>query len=344
VLLETTGCVGGVASFTITQNGLPVLGSTTMTEFPPGTFSYTSPPGTFAPGDPNEVTITIDCPFPDPDTTETFNVYIDPSGFVRYVNGNGAPGATVTLLRSDTPTGPFTVVPDQSVIMSPANRDNPDTTDATGHFGWDVVAGFYQVHADFGGCSIDSHIMEIPPPVTDLNLVLPCPCIAGPQLGCKTAAKGVLVMKDNATDTSDKFAWKWSKGASTTQGEFGSPLSSTIYDVCVYAASSSPLVALTIPAGEPPWAQKGTTKYKYSDSTLASTGVKTAILAWSDDDKSKVQVKGKGVNLPDPILGGLPSPMTVQLQRRDSPICFESTFVSGDVVKNIPTQYKASAP
>ncbi len=45
-------------------------------------------------------------------------------------------GAIVTLLRSDISTGPFAEVADGSSVMSSANRSNPDTTDATGHFGW----------------------------------------------------------------------------------------------------------------------------------------------------------------------------------------------------------------
>jgi hypothetical protein len=66
--------------------------------------------------------------------------------------------------------------------MSPANRDNPDVTDATGHFGWDVTAGFYVVRASATGCTapgnndpfVDSAVLQIPPAVTDLQLVLDC--------------------------------------------------------------------------------------------------------------------------------------------------------------------------
>jgi hypothetical protein len=59
--------------------------------------------------------------------------------------------------------------------MSPANRVNPDVTDSAGHYGWDVVPGFYKVHAEKAGCgATDSAVVKIPPPVTDLNLVLGC--------------------------------------------------------------------------------------------------------------------------------------------------------------------------
>jgi len=67
--------------------------------------------------------------------------------------------------------------------MSPANRTNPDLTDANGHFGWDVIAGLYKVRAEKAGCVapsnpaqpyVESAVIEVPPPVTDLDLRLDC--------------------------------------------------------------------------------------------------------------------------------------------------------------------------
>ncbi len=106
-----------------------------------------------------------------------FDVYIDPSGYVRDLEGRPNAGATVRLFRADLPAGPFGLVPDGSRIMSPANRKNPDVTDAGGHFGWDVIAGYYKVQAEKQGCKAptESRVMEIPPPVTDLDLRLDCP-------------------------------------------------------------------------------------------------------------------------------------------------------------------------
>jgi hypothetical protein len=107
--------------------------------------------------------------------TDQFDAYIDPSGFV--VDQHGAPiaGAIVVLSRSDFPEGPFEFVPDGSTIMSPGNRVNPDDTDEDGHFGWDVVPGFYRVDAFADGCtSSHTDVLEIPPPVTDLEIVLQC--------------------------------------------------------------------------------------------------------------------------------------------------------------------------
>src|SRR5262249_32506343 len=84
-------------------------------------------------------------------------------------------GATVTLLRSADPDGPFIQVPAGSATMSPANRANPDLTDAAGRFGWDVIAGYYEVEASAPSCEpATSPVLTIPPPVSGLVIGLSC--------------------------------------------------------------------------------------------------------------------------------------------------------------------------
>ena len=126
------------------------------------------------------VTFTVTCP---PQTsggtsttsTSQMTVYIDPSGTV--VNQSNVPikGATVTLETSSSPTGTFSAVPGGSSIMSAANTTNPYTTDATGTFAWDVVAGYYEISATATGCNtVTTAPMQVPPPVTGLVLKLTC--------------------------------------------------------------------------------------------------------------------------------------------------------------------------
>lgn len=182
--LRHEACAGAQATYRITNEAGDELATGDMTEAPADSGDYEAlVEGIDEPGY-KQVVITVDCPgvTPDPDPTE-FNIYIDPSGFVRTVEGVPIVGATVTLYRSDAHAGPYTVVPNGSAIMSPANRVNPDATDATGHFGWDVIAGYYKVRAEKSGCVspadsskpfVDSRIMIIPPPVTDLDLRLNC--------------------------------------------------------------------------------------------------------------------------------------------------------------------------
>lgn len=178
--LTTTGCSGGTASYQIYQNGM-LISSGSMVESPAGTYTATVAPLVPHSGSANMI-ITLQCPGGE-QTQIQFSMWIDPSGVVVDTNGKPVPGATVTLYRSDLASGPFDVVPSGSVVMSPANRVNPMPTDTAGLFGWDVIAGYYKIRAEKSGCvAANDHVqpyaqtdvLTIPPPVTDLRLVLYC--------------------------------------------------------------------------------------------------------------------------------------------------------------------------
>lgn len=104
------------------------------------------------------------------------HLYVDPSG--RVVARDGAPlaRAKVVLRRAATKKGRLKPVRNGSTVMSPKNRRNPDRTDAQGHFGWDVIPGWYRVEASLRGCRRTKRTkrLQIPPPVTDLLIRLPC--------------------------------------------------------------------------------------------------------------------------------------------------------------------------
>ncbi len=172
--ITTEGCAGGTASYTVTVGGKEAQNGT-LSESPAGSGHYEGTIQPLLPSHGNgKVKIEVSgCAEP---STVEFAIYIDPSGVVKDANtGDPIPGATVTLFRSDELEGPFTQVTDGSAVMSPANRSNPDTTDASGRFGWDVVAGYYKVEASAAGCtSATSSELAIPPPVTNLELLLEC--------------------------------------------------------------------------------------------------------------------------------------------------------------------------
>jgi Cellulose binding domain/Glycosyl hydrolase family 12 len=113
------------------------------------------------------------------------NVFIDPAGTVKDTKGNPIVGAKVTLYRSGSANGTFTMVPDgDKAIMSDKNRKNPDFTGQHGNFSWDVIAGFYKVRAEATGCYkpgnsaqtyVESAVYQVPPPALGIDLVLECP-------------------------------------------------------------------------------------------------------------------------------------------------------------------------
>jgi Regulator of Chromosome Condensation (RCC1) repeat protein len=168
--LSVQAAGGGSATYEIIVDGSPV-GSGTLVEGPAGTYSVTIPGLNF----PRRARVVVTIDHPTDPTAFGLDVYIDPSGFVRFVNGDPAVGAAVRLLRSESPDGPFALVADGSAIMSPSNRTNPDTAAADGAYGWDVIPGYYVVQAQLGPKFAASPVLTIPPAVTDLVLDIGCP-------------------------------------------------------------------------------------------------------------------------------------------------------------------------
>jgi hypothetical protein len=216
--ISTTGCSGGLATATLT--GLEELGyvqSITLDEIPAGAYT-----GTFAPALTYHglASISIAISGCTPATTITFELYIDPSGIVRDTFDNPVVGATVTLYSSQDSDGLFVAVPDGSAIMSPGNRVNPDLTSVGGLFGWDVVPGFYKVRAEKAGCSaqdggafVETTVMTIPPPVTDLELILICQEPPSASAGGPYSVEwGAMLMLDGSgsTDPDNNIAsYEW---------------------------------------------------------------------------------------------------------------------------------------
>ena len=181
--LTSRGCPGGTASYRLIDRASGQVGdvrSGNLTEGPAGTFT-----ASITPLDPFKGFARVVVSFVCPDGSQTFvgfDIYVDPSGTVRTTAGAPIAGATVTLLRAD-PTGAFTPVANGDPVMSPANRRNPDLTDAGGHFGWDVLSGTYRVRAEQAGCVsptdpaqpfVLSAVLTVPPAITDLDLRLSC--------------------------------------------------------------------------------------------------------------------------------------------------------------------------
>ena len=59
--------------------------------------------------------------------------------------------------------------------------------------------------------------------------------------GCRRSvlpAKGSLAIKDKPGLVADRLVWRWTHGAATAKSDFGNPLATTDYQLCVYDGSS----------------------------------------------------------------------------------------------------------
>jgi hypothetical protein len=175
-------------------------------------------------------------------------------------------------------------------------------------------------------------------------------CSAVPQTGCwmtVAANKSVLTLKDKTNNKQDLVLWKWLKGEADTVADFGDPLNSTHYSICLYDESGvTPelLLGATAAAGgicgpksKPCWKATGKTGFKYKDSQRTNDGIDSISLKAGGDGKAKAAVLLKGISLAMPTLP-LNVPVRVQLQSVNGN-CWESTFST--VRKNLPNKFDA---
>jgi hypothetical protein len=175
-------------------------------------------------------------------------------------------------------------------------------------------------------------------------------CGPAPQAGCRAPAKpgkAVVLLKNKSPDKKDTLLWKWVKGSATAAADFGTPLTTTGYTLCVYDASANaqPLLLSMAPpddtcAGKPCWKSiKG--GFKYKDKDLTPDGLQLIVEKSGAAEKAKIIAKGKGANLAVPALPLTP-PVTVQMKRNDAPSqCWTATYST--FIKNQSEQYKARA-
>jgi hypothetical protein len=216
------------------------------------------------------------------------------------------PTATATVTATPTETATPTVTATATVTATPTETPVPTAT---------VTAT---------ATIIDPTPTETPTPAAPL-------CAASPEV-CRTpilSGKAFLALTDKSPDEKDQLQWKWAAGSATTKSEFGDPVSTDDYVLCLYDGSG--LVAtLTAPAGDvcptkPCWVSKPK-GFQYKDKEASPDGITQLQLSEGADGKAKIQVKGKGLNLPMPSLTGLMSPVTVQLKPASGAVCFGATY------------------
>ena len=153
-------------------------------------------------------------------------------------------------------------------------------------------------------------------------------CPPTPLTGCKTAAKGSLKLRDASNDNGDRATWTWTKGAATSDTEFGQ----THYAFCVYDESGAPTLALRalVPAGGkcPTPSRPDTDCYivprRYVDLSSTPEGVKVMKLVPGAATAARISLRANGRHVGMRTLP-LGLPVRAQLQR-DTGDCWEATY------------------
>ncbi len=157
-------------------------------------------------------------------------------------------------------------------------------------------------------------------------------CSPAPAACCQPiqAGKAKLVLKDTFPDGGDELGWKWTRGEVTPKAAFGDPVTTTDYELCLYADGQR-VTSWRAPAGQlcrgrPCWksAAKGFA-YKDGDGTpdgLLGLKLVEGLVA----GKPKLGAKGKGDRLDLPDLGSLTGVLDVQLQRSGGGPCWGARY------------------
>jgi cysteine-rich repeat protein len=175
-----------------------------------------------------------------------------------------------------------------------------------------------------------------------------CAGVAAPAMSCLAPTaprKAYVQLKDRPLDKYDSLIWRWSKGQLTTIDDFGDPLRSTRYALCLYDQAADPQPRLHIalsPGGtcsaKPCW-KTTHSGFRYRSRKGGNQGVRSIALVRGVDGKAHVSFSAKGEHLPLPALGFSPA-VSVQL-RNSTGACWGATYSAA--LKNDATQLRAKS-
>jgi cysteine-rich repeat protein len=176
------------------------------------------------------------------------------------------------------------------------------------------------------------------------------PCHPEPTVGCRAttvSGKGSILLLSRPNPDKKKMQWKYGPGATTPKADFGNPLASTSYQLCIWDYNAgTPRVAggFTIPAGgmcgtQPCW-KENSSGFKYSDKLHSSFGISALTLKQGlTPGKTKIILAGKGQNLPLPVMPFVQGPKVVMQLSSSDGICWEASYAS-PAARNQPDQFR----
>ncbi len=178
----------------------------------------------------------------------------------------------------------------------------------------------------------------------------PGACGATPAAGCHGPAvpKGAqLQIRNVSPDTKDRLQWKWQKGSATMKAEFGNPLASTDYRLCLYDGQNTLLSHASAPAGgtcnvkspKPCW-RENASGFRYNDRDLTPDGLQQLVLKAGPAGKARITLKGKGALLHLPTLPIQHLPVRVQLNN-SAGACWDATYST--TLKNQAGTFKSKS-
>ncbi len=184
---------------------------------------------------------------------------------------------------------------------------------------------------------------SLPSTVTPTLVTTPTPlptamplCGVAPDTGCRkpiAPAASLVEVKDRALDTRDVLTWKWSQGAATLATDFGDPVTTTAYALCIYDRSGGTptlVVAADVRAGgvcggRPCWRERAT-GFKYVNRAASPAGIRSLLLKSGPTGHAKVVVNARGSDIAVPALPLLQDPSVTVEVRNDRGVCWAADY------------------
>jgi arylsulfatase A-like enzyme len=164
------------------------------------------------------------------------------------------------------------------------------------------------------------------------------PCAPAPRTDCRRSDRGTLLLENDGGEAARRLVWRWQNGEATHVAEFGDPLSTADYGLCVYAGPSGTLVSqAAAPPGPPRWRSANARGFRYRDAEVAG-GVKAIALRSGTAGKARISVIGRRLS----FLEGAPAlPITVQLVSNATGVCWESVYSADNKPESGPQRFLA---
>ena len=213
-------------------------------------------------------------------------------------------------------------------------------------------------NADGDACTVDACngsgacVFENPLDCDDGNTCTQDSCDSGtgcvisgaPSATCVQAVRGSVQYTDKPVDKADGVKVKW-QGGPVLLSDLGNPTQTTRYELCIYDVSGVKMAMGVAPGAGwsvvgSPTSPKG---YKYKNKTgLGSNGVTKITLKASSLDHAKLDLKAKGVEVPETT-----TPFTPAVQAQlygEGGRCWDVTIDSAEVRKNVAGSFKGKTP
>jgi hypothetical protein len=153
-----------------------------------------------------------------------------------------------------------------------------------------------------------------------------------PRSDCRlpiAAGRASLRLRDNPGSEKDSALWKWLAGDTTSKADFGAPLTTTDYRVCVYVGSDlradASINAADLCDGRPCWKAQ-TRGYQYRRKTSSPVDqMRVTLREGLTPGKAKIQVTTRGAALAVPALDVIASPVTIQLDASNG-LCWQAVY------------------